>query len=120
MAEIKISDKEDGCQLVHCCCGSCGCAIFEDGTCNCKDNRVHPIGKAQTDKASLYLIEIARLRKVETTDIPSIEEGEQAIKDRAKLIDCIYHMNCMCSINGVLENKCDRCYILEWYKENAN
>ena len=87
-AELETSKAEcerlkEPCQLVHCPCSSCGVAIREDGHCNCPDNCEHPTATTQRDERSRLLIEVARLRKCETADIPAIEELEAELRECA-------------------------------------
>lgn len=79
LAEARL-ELEKPCPLIHTCCGACGCAIVDaTGYCNCEDNRPHPVAALERDLRSKYLLEIARLRKCETSQIPTIEELESEL-----------------------------------------
>lgn len=75
-APASTGEAERPCNLLHCHCASCGCAITEDDTCNCPEIR-SSVGKLDKDLRSQYLLEIGRLRKCETRDITTIEELEK-------------------------------------------
>jgi len=45
--------SEDACPLVHCHCSACGCAIGENGSCGCEDNRRHPVAFIYRDIRSM-------------------------------------------------------------------